>query len=782
VAEELYTSFLLGIAPLLKGKNRVKLLRLALRLSDAGSLEYSRILYELCPYLSVDEKRAYGTEVMKKGNSTSLSNLVTLTSCFEYLRKDEAAKIIRTYIEMLGERSSSVDSDAATFLEGFKSYSLQQALATVVDHEIDSVSTVANIARQEELLDKARVSLKGSPLWSARIKLADAWLSYSRALLSSTGTRSELLDGARKEALTALKSIQKVDDHLSSYSGHRLLFIIGYRKFLALNPKEKKTNNLLRQMRRDAELSVRAAENLVDPAKLAGAYTNAGIALRHQAERERDLMQRRRTLFAARELHLKAVSTARSVNDELVPLHLYNAGADLIALSRNEPDIARLTEIHETVLKEMDEVIKLSNSSTEPGIRASALSVKLNCMDELSAMNPVTITKEVLAELDQLSNELDELQSQTRDKRIFAHSFMYLSLHCLRLLRASGANQKELIQKAETNALKAYEIAKQTENYSIMGLILYNTAGILTVKGIVNHDLSTLEDAIDAVGKSCRILAEIGDLGLPLCQSLATEIHIVKYGYTGRKKELNDAIASSSNSISYWISKEYFQLAAEESFRLATVYMLIDEDKKAEAVLNEAAKLFRRSGKRDPKFKKVYDNFSATCKATSKLVRAQIAYRAGQQSTAKHLVGQAEQEMIRANARWREVWLIRGFKELVSGNLVEAKRNLARVIEGSLDVLEDQNPTTTGHTAKKLVSFIEQDRDRKKFPPTVIDLPLRGDLVLAALKLDRISQQLSSVPSLARYSEQQELSVEEIRDLIKRMMKVDRKSEKSASK
>jgi hypothetical protein len=104
--------------------------------------------------------------------------------------------------------------------------------------------------------------------------------------------------------------------------------------------------------------------------------------------------------------------------------------------------------------------------------------------------------------------------------------------------------------------------------------------------------------------------------------------------------------------------------------------------------------------------------------------------------------------------------------------LEEAKKNLVRVVKYAHDDLEDEDPTTTGYTAKKLVDFIEQDRDKRTFPATVIDLPLKSDLILTALKLDEINRQLASVPSFAAYSEAHELSIEEIRELINRIMRI----------
>jgi hypothetical protein len=542
-----------------------------------------------------------------------------------------------------------------------------------------------------------------------------------------------------------------------------------------LDPKKRRGNNLLSKMKRNAEQSVRAAKNLTDPVKLAGAYTNAGVALRRQAEVELDLRRRRHLLLTARKIHLKAASTARLGNDEMAALNLYNAGADMYLLTRTEPDVVKLNDMLEATSREMDEVIRLSSGSADAGLRASAIFVKLHCIDELSGMSPVTFTKEAQKELDRLSSELENLQSKAIEKRFFADAYMNLSLHCLRLARAGGTDQKELVERAERHALKAYEVAEEAQEYVLIGLVLSNIASILMVKGILSHDLPTLDQASEAIEKSLGVLSKFGDAVALRTQSLATEIHIVKYGYTGDRRELTEAILSSSKSIAGYVSQRYFQRAAEEAYRLAELYVLTSENKKAEKTLSQASDLFKRAGKADRKFKKVYQDSAAACSATSRLIQAQNAYRNGHVLLAKYLSEEAEKEMMRANARWREIWLIRGFKEMVSDNPEGAMRNLTRVIQDSADALEEHNPTTTGHTAKELVSFIEEDKDKQSIPPTVIDLPLKSDVMVAALRLDRIAQELSTVPSFAAHSEQQELGIEEIRRLIKRITRIDRK-------
>ncbi|WXG44819.1 MAG: hypothetical protein WED04_12450 [Promethearchaeati archaeon SRVP18_Atabeyarchaeia-1] len=778
----MFADFLIGIAQLLEGKDRVKLLRLAFRLPNDGSVDSARALFELIPYLNVDEKKAYCTEVTKTSDSASPSNLVALLGCYDYLPRDETTIRIRTQVDVWREGFSSVDRDASQFVKGFLLYGLQQGLAALFDLERDSISAIANLAQQEELLNRALSLYEGSRIWSARVRLARAWLLYYRAQRTSSERWLQLLDESREEATASMKALRDVADHAFIYSGLRLLYWIDHWRLLSLEPKEQSKTNLIREMRRIAEQAVRiAGTSLVDPAKLAAAYNNLGGAIRYQAQFERNPMRRRKLLVTARDIHSKGVSAVRGINDDLLPPHLHNAACSLIILSRTEMDVGKISEMLEKALKEMDEVINLPSSAAYPETRASAISLKVSCMDELSAINPITVTDKVLAELDDLSKELDGLETKAKDKHPLIYSYYNVASHCLLLARAGGTSQKQLVERAEINARKAYKIALETESYGMIGLILWNIASILMAKGILNHDPSTLDQAISTVEKSCGVLAGTSGLALPESQSLAAEIHIVKYGYTGEEEELKAAIAISRNSISYLVTQKRFQRAAEESFKLATIHMLTDDNKKAESALTEAAILFRRAGKKEPRFKNLYGNFSVTCKAVKRLVQAQTAYRSGRQLAAKLLAEHAEREMIKANARWREVWLVRGFKELVAGNFEEAKRNLTRVIKGSLGSLDDQNPTTTGYTAKKLVDFIEQDTDKKKFPPTIIDLPLRADVVFTAFKLSRISQQLSSVPSLATYSEQEELGIEEIRELISRLVQTEGKEESAGN-
>jgi hypothetical protein len=773
VVRELNIDFLLGIAQLLKGIDRVKLLKLALRLSEAGSTDSARAIYELCPYLSVDEKRALLAEVTADNSLGALYGLSALTGCYDYLAKDQRTKRMRTYTETLW-RQLSASSDATSNCGGFAPYLIQQGLATLVEGEHDDISALADMTQQRELLGLAESQYNGSQIWLARIRLARAWLSYSNALRAST-KRLELFEEARREIPAALRLLSKLGDYISIFLGSRLLFLIDYRRYVELGAKDGGTINLLRKMERSAAESIGALRNLIDPARIAGAYTNAGIALRLQAEVEPNPRRRGRLLLAAREIHLRATSIARLVSDDLVPLHLYNAGADLYVMTRTEPDMVKINDMLETISKEMEEVVRLSSTSADPGVHTSALFLRLHCVDELSRMNPVTVTNEVQAELERFGRELEELQSKSTEGRLIAYAYMNLSFHCLRLARAGGTGQTELIQSAEKYALRAYEIAVKTEQYYLVGLVFFHVASILMVKGILNHDVPTLEEANKAIEKSLEVLTEIGDAAPLRSQSLAIEIHVVKYGYTGDKKELTEAESYSRRLVRGFALQKYYQLAAEESYRLATIYLLTKSDKKAEKALNEASTLFRKAGKSDPRSKKIYGNFSATCSATNKLVQSQVAYRKGHVLTAKRLVEEAEREMVRANARWREIWLIRGFKELLSGNLEGAKTNLTRVIKNSRDVVEDYNPTTTGYTAKKLVNFIEEEKDIKGIPPTVIDLPLKSDVVITALKLDRITRELTSVPSYAAYSGQQDLSIEEIRELIKRIMKISAK-------
>jgi tetratricopeptide (TPR) repeat protein len=219
------------------------------------------------------------------------------------------------------------------------------------------------------------------------------------------------------------------------------------------------------------------------------------------------------------------------------------------------------------------------------------------------------------------------------------------------------------------------------------------------------------------------------------------------------------------------------QFAGEELFKLATVHMLFQDNRKAENALDEAAQLFKKSGEIEPAFKRESVKYVSTCKATKKLVQAQIVFNTGNKVKAMRLVEQAEKEMVQANARWREVWLIRGFRELILGNLEEAKNNLVRVVKESLDVVDDKNPTSTGHTAKKLVSLIDEEgKTKKRLPPAAIDLPLRSESIVAADRLDRFSKKLSSVTSLEA-SEEKKVNVDEIREMVKKIMGIEDRKE-----
>jgi hypothetical protein len=534
-------------------------------------------------------------------------------------------------------------------------------------------------------------------------------------------------------------------------------------------------------MRRYAQLSIEYAEAISDPVKLASAYSNLGTTLWGQAELHSNLAKRRCLLEEAREWFLKAVLTVRSVNAELALLPLFNAGSVLHFLSELEPNLLRYNELLEGALKEMDDVIKSSGELTAPRIRVSAISMKLLCMDELARINPVNVTHEVLTELDRVGKELEELRLGTYDSYLFAYAYENLSLYCLRLLRASRIDQKQLLDKAEESALKAYKIGEETSFNEIIGGSLYNIAAIQMIRAILEHDAELLAEADRSVKRSCEVLQSIGDLRFLVVQSFGIEVHVMKYGFAGDHRELNRAIALSRMSVSDFISHKYPQQAGEESFRLATLYMLVGADRKAEHSLNEAAKLFRKSGEENPRFRKEAQDFSMTCSAMRKLVQAQIAFKAGKRLKARRLTEEAEKEMIKAKARWREIWLIRGFKELIAGNLGEAKASLTRIIKESLEALEDNNPTSTGYTARKLMDFINQEGAKTKaLPPTSMDLPLKSEAILAALRMENLNRQISSAPAASSHMGARELDIEDIREIIKRLARIeDRSKEKN---
>jgi hypothetical protein len=453
----------------------------------------------------------------------------------------------------------------------------------------------------------------------------------------------------------------------------------------------------------------------------------------------------------------------------------------LIYLSAlEENNVVKYNELLENALREMDDVIRSSSDSTPPRIRISAITSKLRCMEELARINPVNVSGEVLAELDHVGRELEELRSRTYDSYLFTYAYENLSLYCLRLLRSGGREQKQLLDKAEKNAFKAYAIAEEVSVYEMLGAALYNIATTQMIRAILDRDVKLLTEAGRTAKRSAEVLDRIGDLRFLVAQSFGIEIEVTKYGYTGDYRDLDKAIASSRKAVSDYVAHKYPQMAGEESFRLATLNMLRGADRKAEHALNEAAKLFRKSGKDNPRFRKESQDFSIMCIATHKLVQAEIAFKAGKKSRATRLVEEAEKEMIKAKARWREVWLIRGFKELIAGNLQEARINLARIIKESLDVLEDKNPTSTGYSAKKLVDYINlEPAKRKALPPTAIEMPLRSEAILAALRLEKLSKEISSSPTAGAYMEARELNIEDIRDIINRLTaKEEKKSNK----
>ncbi len=778
VIEKLYTDFLVNIGFLLTSKDRIKLLRLALCLADQATVGYARVLFELLPFLSVDDKRRYGDEALRR-SVPSLSDFVVMSSCFDYLPKEDVTKRVKSYIDPLQRALLPIDS-YENRSRGFASFILQCGLASTIECENDSVLVIANFAKQEALLDDALKGLGKSRLWSARIRLAHAWILYSRAIRTAPQRMLELFRQSSKEVIAAIKVGQKLRDYESLFSGFRLLFLISYRVFLISDSKRSKMSVNRKQMRKYAQISIEFAEAMLDPVKLASAYSNLGVTLWGEAELHSDPNKRRWLLEEAREQFLKAVLTVRSVNAELAQLPLYNAGLVLCSLSELEPDVVKYNELLEGALKEMEDVVRSSSDLTAPRIRVSAITMKLLCMDELARINPVNVTHEVLAELDHIDKELEELRSRTYESHLFAYAYQNLSLYCLRLLRVGGKDQKQLLDKAEKSAVKACEIAQKVSFNEIIGGSLYNIATVQMIRAILDHDVKLLMEADRTVKRSCEALQRIGDLRFLVAQSFGIEVQVMKYGYTGEQKELNRAIALSRKSVSDFISHKYPQLAGEELFRLATLYMLLGAYAKAEHSLNEAAKLFRKSGEDNPRFRKEAQDFSMTCSAMHKLVQAQMAFKAGKQWKAGRLAEEAEKEMVRAKARWREIWLIRGFKQLIAGNLREAKANLARIIKESLEVLEDNNPTSTGYAARKLMDFINQEgRKSKALPPTSIDLPLKSEAILAALRIENLTKQVSSVPATSSHTGARELNIEDIREIIKRLAKIENKSDKN---
>jgi hypothetical protein len=404
-------------------------------------------------------------------------------------------------------------------------------------------------------------------------------------------------------------------------------------------------------------------------------------------------------------------------------------------------------------------------------------------MQELADINPVSLTADHLTELNRLSKELEELVSRIYDPQLLVLTYLNLSRYYLKLLRVTVRDQDELMERAERNAFKAYQTAEVFQSDDGIRRVLPNLAEVLMVRGILSRNMYTLEEASNLIDRARKLLAGKEDPELLRTHSTAAEIHLVKYGYTGDQKELRKAITCLSESAAAYISNRYLQFAGEELFKLATVHMLIQENRKAENALDKAARLFKKSGDIEPAFKRESLKFAATCKATKKLVQAQTVFNTGDKSRAMKLVEQAEKQMVQANARWREVWLIRGFRELILGNLEEAKNNLVRVVKESLDVVDDKNPTSTGHTAKKLVSFIDEEgRVEKRLPPATIDLPLRTESVVAADKLDRLSRELSPVTSMET-REEKKVNVDEIREMVKKIMGIeDQKEDKKEEK
>ncbi|WXG47461.1 MAG: hypothetical protein WED05_12510 [Candidatus Atabeyarchaeum deiterrae] len=776
----MYTDFLIGIGYLLGQKDRTKLLRLTLSLTNRESDDFARVFYELAPYLKVEEKRKYGSEALES-DASSLSNLVILSSCSNYLPKDNVTRRIRLCLESIRRELPSVKPDLISKSHhGFVSFMIQQGLSTIIDYESDSISVIANIVEQEDRLNEAAEYFSKSRIWLSRISLAQASLTYLRATKTTSIKVPETLDQARRKALASTSNMKKFSDYGTLFTGFRVLYLIDYRIYTMSHTSNKKALKISSRMRHDARLMIVAGENVADVEKLAGAYTDMGIALRIQGELEKKLAKKRLLLESAREMHLKAASMMRGINDGSFALHLYNAGSTLIGLASFEPNDVKLNDLYERASKEMDEVISLSSASVEAKTRVMAIITKLLCMEETSESKPVSVTADALAELDRLSKQLEEIRARAYELYVLPYAYMNLSRYYLKLLRNSGRHRKEFIEKANTNAIKAYEIAESISNIEILWAILLLEAEILTAKGIMNNDLEALDKASVMIEKSCELVEGNVDSRIFRSLSFAPEIHLAKYGFTGNPKELSKAIAYSKRCIAICVKLRYLQFAGEESFRLATMYVLAGEDRRAEESLDQAARLFKKSGEANLAFKRELDNSSRICKATKKLVKAQTALKAGQKARARALAEQAENEMVKANARWREVWLVRGLKELILGNPEEAKKNLIRILEESLD---EKNPISTGYTAKRLMSFIDEDSEmgKKILPPTVIDMPLKSETILAVIRLDRIGKEISSMVG-AGQEEQKELNIDEIRETIRRLTGTGNREEKNSAK
>jgi tetratricopeptide (TPR) repeat protein len=777
VIKSLDADFFAGIGFLLAKTDRVRFLRLSLGLAEPGTADHARILFELLPFLSVDDKIRYGKKALDSADQC-LSDLVILVCCIDYLPREDTIEKLKSCVKSLEHAIFLGDFDGTS--EGFASFVLQQALASTMEYEIDSVSAIANIVRQEEFLCDALKFLEKSALWSSRIKLAQAWILYSQAIRTSRHRMLELFRQSNRKVVAALKVLQGLNDYESLYSGCRLQFLMNYRVFLSSDLKARETGLFYRRMKKYSELSGKYAEAITDPVKLASANSNIGVTLWGQAQVISNLGKRRRLLEDAREKYLKAVLAFKQVdNDELAQKALFNAGNVLIFLSTLEQNVVKHSELLESALNEFDGVIRSSSVSNSPRIRVSAIAGKLLCMEELARINPVNVTNEVMMELDRLGRELDELRPRSYDSYLFACAYEDLSLYCLRLVRVRGKEQKELLDKAEESASKGLEIAEKVPLYDMIGTGLYSIATTQMIRAVMTHNVRLLTEAGRTAKKAAEVLERVGGIRFLIPESIGIEVQVVKYGYTGDQGDLDKAIDLSRKAVPEYTAHKYSQIAGEESFRLATLYMLRGADRKAEQALNEATRLFRRSGREDPRFSKESKGYSITCTATRRLVQAQMAFKAGKKTRAIKLVEEAEREMISAKARWREVWLIRGFKELIRGNLQEARTNLSRIIKESLDFLEETNPTSTGYTARRLVEFMNQrNGKRQALPPTAIDLPLKSEAILAALRLETLSKQISTASAAGAYVEARELDMEGIRDIIKRMMETENRGEK----
>jgi hypothetical protein len=58
----------------------------------------------------------------------------------------------------------------------------------------------------------------------------------------------------------------------------------------------------------------------------------------------------------------------------------------------------------------------------------------------------------------------------------------------------------------------------------------------------------------------------------------------------------------------------------------------------------------------------------------------------------------------------------------------------------------------------------------RALPPASLDLPLKSEAILAALRLRKLSKQISTTSAISMSGEAEGLDLEDIRDIIKRLM------------